>query len=135
MLYDQLSLKGISKEEGIRRYVQLERSDGTYDWKVRLKFYGKVVDENNQPVTDASARLEWNTVGVPSGTEYQLASSDTNGVFSLSDVYGKILGVRVEKSGYYTVEGGNGGAMGAPCILSTQIHPVLSGTSPTREIL
>jgi hypothetical protein len=106
--YQQLSLKTMSKDEALRIYLQKIHQDQSYDWKVALDFYGKVVDENNQPVPGASARLEWNTIAVPGGTAYQRISSDGNGLFSLTGRCGKVLEVRVEKDGYYTVQGGKG---------------------------
>ena len=106
--YHQLSIKTMSRDEATKIYVERFNRDHSYDWKVELNFYGKVVDENNQPVAGATARLQWNTIGVPSGTAEEQATSDGNGLFSLTDQHGKVLEVRVEKEGYYTADGGNG---------------------------
>ena len=98
----------MSREEATKIYVQRFNQDHQYDWKVPLNFYGKVIDENNQPVAGATAHMEWNTIGVPSGTASGQTLSDGGGLFSLTGQRGKVLEVRVEKDGYYTVDGGAG---------------------------
>ncbi len=103
-----LSIKTMSREEATKLYVQRVNADHQYDWKVPLNFYGKVVDENNQPVAGATAHLQWNTIGIAGGTAEEQATSDGNGLFSLTGQHGKVLGVRVDKEGYYTVDGGAG---------------------------
>ena len=108
MEYPQLSLKTMAKDEALRIYLDRSRKDEKYDWKVSLNFYGKVVDENNQPVAGASVHYGWNTIGVPGGTAYAETASDSTGLFSLTKQHGKILEVTVGKEGYYPVEHGNG---------------------------
>ncbi|MCE0483604.1 MAG: carboxypeptidase-like regulatory domain-containing protein [Methylacidiphilales bacterium] len=103
-----LSIKTMSREEATKIYVQRFNQDHHYDWKVPLNFYGKVIDENNQPVAGATAHMQWNTLDAPSGTSYGQTLSDGGGLFSLTGQRGKILEVRVEKEGYYTVDGGAG---------------------------
>ena len=98
----------MSRDEATKIYVQRFNQDHQYDWKVPLNFYGKVIDENNQPVAGATARMQWNTIGVPGGTSYQQTLSDGGGLFSLTEQHGKMLEVRVQKDGYYTVDGGAG---------------------------
>jgi hypothetical protein len=107
--YPQLSLKKMSKDEATRIYIERLRKDPESEGKVDLNFYGKVVDENNQPVAGATAHMQWNTVGVPGGTAYGQAVSDGGGLFSLTQKHGKVLEVSVDKPGYYTVDGGAGG--------------------------
>jgi len=103
--YPQLSFKKMSREEATKISTARLLKDHSADWKVALNFYGKVVDENNQPVAGATAHMEWNTIG---GTSTAQTISDGEGLFSLTGQHGKVLGVRVEKGGYYTVEGGAG---------------------------
>jgi hypothetical protein len=106
--YPQLSLKAMSKEEATRIYVERLAHDPLADGKVVLNFYGKVVDENNQPVPAATVHLQWNTILTWGGTKEEQILSDGSGLFSLTAQHGKVLEVRVEKEGYYTVEGGQG---------------------------
>ncbi len=106
--YQQLSLKTMSRDEAIKVYVARLRGDNKADWKMPIDFYGKVIDENNRPVAGAKIMWQWNTIDAASGTAYKDTTSDTNGLFSLTNQRGKILGVRVEKEGYYTVDGGQG---------------------------
>jgi len=103
-----ISIKTMSREDATRIYVQRFNQDHQYDWKVQLNFYGKVVDQNNQPVPDAKINFDWNSIGVPGGTAYAKRSSDGAGLFSITEQQGKILEVHVEKDGYYPVENGNG---------------------------
>jgi len=106
--YSQLSLKTRSKEEATKVYVERLRQDPLFEGKVALNFYGKVIDQNNQPVSGAIAHLQWNTINVLGGTAEGQTVSDGNGLFSLTAQHGKVLEVRVEKEGYYTVDGGQG---------------------------
>jgi len=106
--YPQLSLKTMSKDEALKIYLDRSRKDEKYDWKVALNFYGKVVDENNQPVVGANVHYSWNTAWVPGGSLFADTSSDGTGLFSLTGKRGKILEVTVSKEGYYPVEHGNG---------------------------
>jgi len=104
--YPQLSLKNMSREEATKISVARLMKDHDADWKVALNFYGKVVDENNQPVAGANVHFDWNTIGVIGGTAYAQTLSDGNGLFSLTGQHGKILGVLVQKNGYYSVDRG-----------------------------
>lgn len=102
----------MSRDEATKRYVERLNKDRDYDWRVELNFYGKVVDENNQPVPGARVNLDWNTdwdpIKAPQGTAFAETSSDGNGMFSLLGQHGKILGVKVGKAGYYSVEAAKG---------------------------
>jgi hypothetical protein len=68
-----------------------------------MEFYGKVVDENETPINNASIAFEW--ANWEGEGQHASASSDSLGLFSLKDVKGKNLGVNVSKEGYYSREG------------------------------
>lgn len=93
--------EGAPVSQEVLRYVQNVRADPQYDWKQPINFYGKVVDESNQPVADADAHFSWTDLSV-NGTSEANAESDANGMFSLIDRTGKRLSVTVSKSGYYS---------------------------------
>jgi hypothetical protein len=71
-----------------------------------IEFYGKVVDENEQPVERANIMLGWTHLFAPETSNNTNVLSDANGLFSLSGVVGATLSVRVEKEGYYTTVSG-----------------------------
>ena len=73
--------------------------DKQADWKVPIRFYGRVVDQDMRPVVRANVAFEWTDVS-PHGTSKQNTMSDENGLFSLTGVRGKNLGVRISKEGY-----------------------------------
>jgi hypothetical protein len=75
------------------------KADPKFEWKMPIRFYGKVVDENSYPVTSAEVRLQWNDTSA-AGTSYRTAITDSVGLFSLDGVSGKLLQVRVRKDGY-----------------------------------
>ncbi len=81
------------------RYEQMQ-IDPNFDWRQPINFWGKVVDENEQPVTGASIHFTWNDTS-ERGTSNADTKSDGNGFFSLKDRRGKRLYVDVEKEGYY----------------------------------
>ena len=102
--YPQQSLKSQSREDAIRTYVESVRRDPQYQWKIPIRFYGKVVDQNQTPVPGANVHLQWNDLS-ERGTSKTTVRSNDQGLFSLSGVQGKFLGVRVDKEGYYAVHG------------------------------
>jgi hypothetical protein len=82
-------------------YKQRQKSDRAWQGKMPIEFYGKVVDENNQPVGDATAKFSWTDLSDAGSTQSE-TQSDLNGRFSLNGVRGKFLSVSVEKVGYYS---------------------------------
>jgi hypothetical protein len=83
--------------------VRAERTKADPYWadKIEIEFYGKVVDENNQPVSGATAKFSKVDLSAEGSTQLE-TESDANGLFSLQGVTGRGLGVTVEKSGYYS---------------------------------
>ena len=71
-----------------------------------IEFYGKVVDENRNPVAAADISFSWNelTVSNQIATDRAQAKSDDNGFFSLERRSGEGLDVRISKSGYYVAK-------------------------------
>ena len=83
------------------QYYQNNKADPLYDWKQPINFYGMVLDENDQPVTGASADFKWTDLS-PDGTSEYHTTSDSLGFFSMLNQKGKRLSVSVSKSGYYS---------------------------------
>ncbi len=77
--------------------------DPKFEWKMPIEFYGLVVDENETPVPGAIVKLQWNDLS-QTGTSYAEALSGADGRFSLENVTGKVLEVRVSKEGYETLD-------------------------------
>lgn len=102
--YPQQSLRNQSREAAVKAYLQNVRRDPQYQWKIPIRFYGKVVDENNEPVQGATVHFQWNDRSAKGSSE-ATKLSDSQGSFSLTEVQGKFLGVRAEKDGYYALEG------------------------------
>jgi hypothetical protein len=86
-----------------RRVVKL---DPAYEWKLPINFYGRVLDEADHPVADASVWFQWSDLS-PNGASEVSTTSDADGFFFLVDKYGNGLSLRVTKEGYYTPEVGN----------------------------
>lgn len=77
------------------------RDDPEWDYKRKINFYGKVVDESGEPVAGASIAFTWsNAKGEPLSAGNL---SDAAGLFSLENKRGKVLQVRVQKDGYYPI--------------------------------
>lgn len=70
-----------------------------------IEFYGKVVDENTNPVSGANVSFIYNRFSYPEASFTTNTVSDSSGLFSLSGVKGSTLGVQVQKDGYYSVKG------------------------------
>lgn len=71
-------------------------------WQKPINFYGKVVDENNNPISDATVSFRWDDMTAPDFTRTSTDKSDSAGLFSLRDKRGATLGVSVGKEGYYS---------------------------------
>lgn len=65
-----------------------------------IRFYGKVVDENSQPIPGCKALFEWRGV-LLHGSEKADVVSDAAGLFSFTNGIGTHLAVSVENSNYY----------------------------------
>lgn len=87
--------------DAVMQYVRNKMEDPKYDWKQPINFYGKIIDENDAPVSGASVDFKWNDLS-EEGTSASQATSDSGGYFSLLDRKGKRLYVQVHKDGYYT---------------------------------
>ena len=66
-----------------------------------INFWGKVVDENQNPVQGAEIRFGANDKYYETGSKYQ-SVSDENGLFSIANIKGRSLSVDVSKNGYYS---------------------------------
>ena len=78
--------------------TELTRAEEDY-WNQRIDFFGKVVDEQSNPIQGATVSFVLQTL---SNTPAGQALSDNSGLFSLTERTGKLLGVYVSKDGFYT---------------------------------
>lgn len=81
--------------------------DPHFEWKMPIRFYGKVVDQDGRPVQEAKVRFQWTDTSAH-GTTEKFVESDAAGMFSLTDVTGKRLCVFVAKEGYHALDRGRG---------------------------
>jgi alpha-tubulin suppressor-like RCC1 family protein len=65
-----------------------------------IRFYGKVLDENERPASGFKVHFEWSGV-LLHGNEKADAITDAAGLFSLTNAFGTRLAVSVENSNYY----------------------------------
>src|ERR1700677_3227028 len=79
-----------------------ELSNAMQGWEAKvqrpIEFYGKVIDQNERPVTGASVELIW-TQFYPEKSYATNLLTDDGGLFSLQNVIGAGLGVSVSKVG------------------------------------
>lgn len=94
------------KDKLEKLYLALSETDHYLDWKMLIAFYGKVVDEHGDPVGGANVEFCWTDIS-REGTSKRQTLSDSQGLFSLTGVHGKNLGVSVKKDGYYTLRESN----------------------------
>ena len=87
------------KEELNQWWVKMNKLDKNFEWKMPIEFYGKVVDDKNQPIENAAIRFQWTDLSREGTSEYNTIS-DSQGLFKLDGVTGKNLGVQVRKEGY-----------------------------------
>jgi hypothetical protein len=77
------------------------RIDPQYEWKMPINFYGRVLDENEQPVSDATIAAQWSDLS-PNGATNETTFSDDQGFFSITGKTGRGITIRVSKHGYHT---------------------------------
>lgn len=92
-------------------YEAKRKLDPSSEWRTPIEFFGKVVDEKEQPVAGALIEFAW--TGTPEkyggdGVGKRTLTSDSNGMFSLTGVGGKGMTVYVSKEGYYRRSESNG---------------------------
>ncbi|MCX6937919.1 MAG: carboxypeptidase-like regulatory domain-containing protein [Verrucomicrobia bacterium] len=87
------------KEELNQWWVKMNKLDKNFEWKMPIEFYGKVVDDKDQPIEKTTIRFQWTDLSREGTSEYNTIS-DSQGLFRLDGVTGKNLGVQVRKEGY-----------------------------------
>ncbi|MFZ4766675.1 MAG: carboxypeptidase-like regulatory domain-containing protein, partial [Roseimicrobium sp.] len=96
-----------------RAYEAKRKLDPAAEWRTPIEFYGKVVDEKEQPVAGATVEISWNGTVEKYGGDgvgKRKLTSDANGVFVLSGEEGKGITVLASKDGYYRRKSWNGGS-------------------------
>jgi hypothetical protein len=83
--------------------IEQEKSDTLSQWRAPIDFYGKVLDDHDQPIAGALVHFEWNDLS-EKGTSEEQTLSDPQGVFSLTWKSGKGMSLTITKQGYYTPE-------------------------------
>ena len=71
-------------------------------WQAPIDFYGKVVDESNNPVADVGVHFGWDEAPGDSGEKHSETLSDEDGMFGLHNARGRALEVKLNKDGYYS---------------------------------
>lgn len=92
---------------------RLREEDPAYQWRTPIEFFGKVIDEKNQPVAGAEIEYSWNGTIEKYGKDgvvHKTMTSDASGSFHIHGIEGKVLTVLVSKDGYYRRKSWNGGS-------------------------
>jgi hypothetical protein len=97
----QINVASLGREQVQAEVRRRDALDSKWEWKIPIHFYGKVVDENSQPVLGTDVHFQWTDLSA-TGTSERDVTSDGQGRFSLGDVEGKRVLVRVTKPGYYS---------------------------------
>jgi hypothetical protein len=71
-------------------------------WQKPINFYGKVVDENTNPVAGVSINFRWTDLKALNQEGTSSTESDANGLFSLRGKHGGSMTLWFSKEGYYT---------------------------------
>jgi hypothetical protein len=90
---------GASDAEKWAWWREMRQKDSLFEYKMPISFYGRVEDDQGQPVAGASIDFSWVNLS-QAGTTQQHTTSDAAGLFSLTRAVGKALTVQVRKVGY-----------------------------------
>jgi hypothetical protein len=95
---------GAETNEKVSPVSEMRNSPDTKnDWRAPINFFGRVVDQDNQPVAGATIYFQWTDLSAE-GVSETTTMSDSEGFFALVGTTGKNLGVKVHKDGYYVSE-------------------------------
>jgi len=84
-----------------KEWNEKEAQDPFFQWKTPIEFYGKVVDENEQPIEGAVAEIIGTDLSKTGNFKFTL-KSDANGLISFDGIKGKGFDMLLSKEGYYT---------------------------------
>jgi hypothetical protein len=79
-------------------YRDIRKKDPSFEWKMPIEFYGKVVDQDGKPLAGARIEYMWNSTN---GTPHRETHSLQDGSFEIKGIFGKILTVNVDHPDYY----------------------------------
>jgi len=83
-----------------QEWQRRKQEDPRWEWKVEISFYGRVLDQDNEPVAGARVVVSCTDLS-REGTSVRELVTDDRGDFRLSGIRGKHLLVRsIEKRGY-----------------------------------
>jgi Carboxypeptidase regulatory-like domain len=102
----QIDTASLNPEQVRAEVRRRDSQDSKWEWKVPIRFYGKTIDESGRPVAEADVHFQWTDLS-SKGTGDSRTTTDGQGLFSLDNVNGKRLVVRVNKSGYYSSDSRN----------------------------
>lgn len=97
-------------------------------WQHQIDFYGKVVDQNSNPVTGAQITFHWMETPDNAGSRSSNTLSDSQGLFSLHGAKGPSLSMTLSKDGYYSSHHGRMGfnyALGPDPISPDPQNPIV----------
>ncbi len=77
-----------------------EQGDHEFQGRAPISFFGRVVDQDDQPLAGALIEFSWTDLSAK-GTSQATTSSGGAGLFELLGRTGKYLSVKVQKDGYY----------------------------------
>lgn len=78
-----------------------DKVDRAWEWKMPISFYGRVVDENEQPIVGARIYAQWSDLSA-NGASSEETLSDSQGSFAITGKIGRGITIRIAKDGYYT---------------------------------
>jgi hypothetical protein len=96
---DSLGANAASRADRLSWELEQRKKDPYYEYKLPISFFGRVLDDQGQPVAGAGIGFVWVDLS-SEGTSQRNVTSDQNGYFSLSGATGKTLTVAVSKEGY-----------------------------------
>ena len=94
---------GMTKEEMQQRLAywgRAQRETVAEKWRKPIEFYGKVIDQHDQPVPGVQVHFVWTDTSANGSSEAN-QSTDAQGSFALSGTTGRLLQVWLSKDGYY----------------------------------
>lgn len=97
-------------------------------WQTQIEFYGKVVDESGNAVSEADITFKWTEIPTEEGSRTSTTKSDAKGLFSMHGQRGPSLEVWVGKEGYYAPHRGQWGfnyALGPDIVSPEPQNPVI----------
>lgn len=91
----------VSSDPRWKTVRERDKNDPNWEWRMPINFYGRILDENEKPISGALVYAQWSDLSA-AGASSEETLSDAEGLFSITGKIGRGITIRIAKDGYHT---------------------------------